>query len=408
MPNGRGLDIHNGKVADTTSPAKTLKPLLVPVFVPSVLMSIAEYSLLPIIPSSAEKLGASIPLAGFIAGLLMLGVLITDLPAGRLIDRIGERRAMIWGSLAGALGVLLVATSINLWLMGTGTLLLGVGVAIFALARHAFFAEHIPMHFRARALSLLGGTFRAGAFIGPLIGSWLIVTFGVSSVYWFSATACVAAGLVLLYTKPDLIKSTPVSQKGGIWKTAKENRVQLLTLGVGSGILGAIRTTRQIGLPLWALMISLSPAEVSFYIGLAGVLDFALFYTSGQIMDRWGRFWAAVPPLIGLAILHMLMFTVQDGVGFLLMACAMALANGLGSGIILTIGADLAPPHARNEFLASYRLITDLGLASATPALSAVTAGFGLGAAMASFGVLGLVGAGLMWRYIPRFIPVRR
>ncbi len=395
-------------VADNTSPAKTLKPLLVPVFVPSVLMSIAEYSLLPIIPSSAEKLGASIPLAGFIAGLLMVGVLITDLPAGRLVDRIGERSAMIWGAIAGALGVTLVATSFTLWLMGTGTLLLGVGVAIFALARHAFFAEHIPLNFRARALSLLGGTFRAGAFLGPLIGSWLIVSFGVNSVYWFSAIACVAAGLVLLSTKSDLIKSTPVSQKGGIWKTAKENRLQLLTLGVGSGILGAIRTTRQIGLPLWALMIALSPEEVSFYIGLAGVLDFALFYTSGQIMDRWGRFWAAVPPLIGLAVLHMLVFTVHDGNGFLLMACAMALANGLGSGIILTIGADLAPPNARNEFLASYRLITDLGVAGATPALSAITVVFGLGAAMASFGVLGLVGAGLMWRFIPRFIPVRR
>ena len=338
----------------------------------------------------------------------MVGVLITDLPAGRLVDRIGERSAMIWGAIAGALGVTLVATSFTLWLMGTGTLLLGVGVAIFALARHAFFAEHIPLNFRARALSLLGGTFRAGAFLGPLIGSWLIVSFGVNSVYWFSAIACVAAGLVLLSTKSDLIKSTPVSQKGGIWKTAKENRLQLLTLGVGSGILGAIRTTRQIGLPLWALMIALSPEEVSFYIGLAGVLDFALFYTSGQIMDRWGRFWAAVPPLIGLAVLHMLVFTVHDGNGFLLMACAMALANGLGSGIILTIGADLAPPNARNEFLASYRLITDLGVAGATPALSAITVVFGLGAAMASFGVLGLVGAGLMWRFIPRFIPVRR
>ena len=338
----------------------------------------------------------------------MLGVLIADLPAGRLVDRIGERRAMLMGATAGFLGVLLLATSFTLWLMGAGALLLGIGVAIFALARHAFFAEHIPLHFRARALSLLGGTFRAGAFVGPLIGSWLILAFGVNSVYWFSASACVAAGWILLSARPDSIKSTPVSQKGGIWKTAKENRVQLLTLGVGSAILGAVRTTRQIGLPLWALMISLSPEEVSLYIGLAGVLDFALFYTSGQIMDRWGRIWAAVPPLIGLALLHGMMFLVHDGTGFLLMACGMALANGLGSGIILTIGADLAPPHSRNEFLASYRLIVDLGVAGSAPLLSTLTVAFGLGAAMASFGIVGLVGAGLMWRYIPKFIPLVR
>jgi MFS family permease len=283
-----------------------------------------------------------------------------------------------------------------------------VGVAIFALARHAFFAEHIPLNFRARALSLLGGTFRAGAFIGPLIGSALINIWGVHSVYWLSACASLAAGVILLSTKPDHIQSTPPTKKGGIWLTAKREAKPLLTLGVGSAILGAIRTTRQVGLPLWALYISLSPSESSFYIGLAGVLDFALFYTSGQIMDRWGRFWAAVPPLAGLAVLHIFIFAVHDGTGFLLMAGAMALANGFGSGIILTIGADLAPADARNEFLASYRLITDIGVASAPPVLSLLTNAIGLAAGMATFGGIGLVGAALMWRYIPKYIPTVR
>ena len=385
-----------------------LRSLLVPVFIPSVLMSIAEYSLLPIIPASAQKLHATIPQAGLVAGLLMAGVLIADLPAGRLVDRIGERMAMIWGAVAGALGVLLVAASSNLWLMGAGVFALGVGVAIFALARHAFFAEHIPLNFRARALSLLGGTFRAGAFIGPLIGSALINVWGVHSVYWLATGASLAAGMILLSTKPEHIQSTPVTQKGGIWATAKREAKPLLTLGVGSAILGAIRTTRQVGLPLWALVISLSPAESSLYIGLAGVLDFALFYTSGQIMDKWGRFWAAVPPLAGLAILHIFIFTVQDGTGFLLMAGAMALANGFGSGIILTIGADLAPADARNEFLASYRLITDIGVASAPPLLSALSGFIGLAGAMASFGLVGLFGAGLMARNLPKYIPKPR
>ncbi len=385
-----------------------LRSLLVPVFIPSVLMSIAEYSLLPIIPASAQKLHATIPQAGIVAGLLMAGVLVADLPAGRLVDRIGERMAMIWGSVAGALGVLLVATSSNLWLMGAGVFALGIGVAIFALARHAFFAEHIPLDFRARALSLLGGTFRAGAFIGPLIGSALIHFWGVHSVYWLATGASLAAGVILLSTKPDRIKSTPVTQKGGIWATAKREAKPLMTLGVGAAILGAIRTTRQVGLPLWALVISLSPSESSLYIGLAGILDFALFYTSGQIMDRWGRFWAAVPPLAGLAILHIFIFAVHDGTGFLLMAGAMALANGFGSGIILTIGADLAPADARNEFLASYRLITDVGVASAPPLLSMLSGLFGLAGAMASFGFIGLFGAALMARNLPKYIPKPR
>jgi len=384
-----------------------IRPLLVPVFLPSVLMSIAEYSLLPIIPASAEALGADIPTAGVVAGLLMVGVLLADLPAGRLVDRIGERKAMIYGALFGAIGVILVALGHNLWLMGTGVLALGIGIAIFALARHAFFAEHIPMEFRARSLSLLGGTFRAGAFIGPLLGSAVIFIWQVGAVYWLAGIACLVAGAVLILSPRDIIKPTPLSKPGGVWKIAKREAKPLLTLGVGAGILGAIRTTRQVGLPLWALVIGLSPGDASLYIGLAGVLDFALFYTSGQIMDRYGRFWAAVPPMIGLGVLHLTIGLVNDGTGFLVLAGAMALANGFGSGIILTIGADLAPVDARNEFLASYRLITDIGVASAPPILSAFTAAFGLAAAMSVFGVLGVAGGLLMWRYIPVLLPRR-
>ena len=383
-----------------------IRPLLVPVFLPSLLMSIAEYALLPVIPASAQALKADIPTAGLIAGLLMVGVLIADLPAGRLVDRIGERRSMIIGAILGSLGVVAVALGHSLLLMALGVFSLGVGIAIFALARHAFFAEHIPLEFRARSLSLLGGTFRGGAFLGPIIGSAFILQWGVGSVYWLAGITCVIAAVVLLASPKEVIKPTPITKPGGILAVAKREAKPLLTLGVGAAVLGAIRTTRQVGLPLWALVIGLSPEETSLYIGLAGILDFALFYTSGQIMDRWGRFWAAVPPTLGLGILHIFVFTVHDGTGFLLLAGAMALANGFGSGIILTMGADLAPADARNEFLASYRLITDIGVAAAPPLLSAITVATGeLAVGMASFGALGIAGGLLMWRYIPRFIP---
>ncbi|MEY4079243.1 MAG: hypothetical protein RIS80_1012, partial [Actinomycetota bacterium] len=172
-----------------------IRPLLVPVFLPSLLMSIAEYALLPVIPASALALKADIPTAGLIAGLLMVGVLIADLPAGRLVDRIGERRSMIIGTILGALGVVAVALGHSLLLMAIGVFSLGVGIAIFALARHAFFAEHIPLEFRARSLSLLGGTFRGGAFLGPIIGSAFILQWGVGSVYWLAGITCVIAAV---------------------------------------------------------------------------------------------------------------------------------------------------------------------------------------------------------------------
>ena len=87
-----------------------------------------------------------------------------------------------------------------------------------------------------------------------------------------------------------------------------------------------------------------------------------------------------------------------------MLAIAMALANGLGAGLVLTLGADLAPVDARNEFLAGYRLLIDGGVAAAPPALAVLAATVGLGAGLIGFGVFGLAGAFLLHRYIPEFV----
>ena len=90
-----------------------------------------------------------------------------------------------------------------------------------------------------------------------------------------------------------------------------------------------------------------------------------------------------------------------DSSTFLLLALLMSLANGIGSGVIMVLGADLAPKDKRNEFLASYRVLIDVGDAAAPPILAVLVYSIGLTAGMAAFGVLGFVGAGLMFKFIP-------
>jgi MFS family permease len=213
-----------------------------------------------------------------------------------------------------------------------------------------------------------------------------------------------AAAITLLVSKDDKTSTAVATPLSYTLVIAKREKKKLLTVGVGSAILGILRTTRQVGIPLWALHIDLSVEKTALIIGIAGIVDFALFYTSGQVMDKFGRRAAAVPTMIGLSITHMLIFTATDETSFFVIAIAMALANGLGSGLVLTLGADLAPADARNEFLAGYRLLIDGGVAAAPPALAALAATIGLGAGLISFGFLGLAGAVLLHRFIPEFI----
>jgi MFS family permease len=380
----------------------SIRSLFVPVFLPSFLFTTAESALIPIIPASAQSLGADLPTAGAVAGLLMLGTLIADIPAASIVNRLGERRSMMLSAIVGMLGVLIALYATSLWQLGLGITGIGAGAAVFGLARHGYMAGAAPLEFRGRSLSLLGGTFRAGGFAGPVVGSLAIGVWGVESVFIISVVLCLAAAAVVYAGK-----NTPehlVEQKRDLstFQVAKREFKSLSTLGVGAMILAVLRATRIVGLPLWALHIGLSPAETALYIGIASALDFALFYTSGQITDRWGRRWVAIPTLLGLGATHLLFGLATDASLFLTLALLMSLANGVGSGLIMVIAADAAPPQYRNQYLASFRLLIDTGSAAAPQILALLAAASTLAISFGFFGLLGFVGAAIMARHLPK------
>jgi MFS family permease len=332
----------------------------------------------------------------------MVGTLVADIPAAKVINIIGERKAMLLAAMVASVGVIVSSLSTTLWMLGAGMFLLGASVSVFALARHSFLTEAVPYSHRARSLSILGGVFRAGHFIGPMIGALLITLIDIQAVYWNAAIFCALAAVVLLFVKPDVMPNTPGTTKGATWMVAIREYKKLATMGVVSAIMGSLRTARIVGLPLWALHIGLSPAVTALYIGIAGALDLALSYTSGQIMDRYGRRWSALPTLLGLSLTFALLTVANDPTTFLAVALVMSVANGVGSGIILVIGSDLAPKGERNEFLASYRLLVDAGVAATPLAISGITALFGLATAMFWVTGTGIIGAALAHRYLPR------
>ena len=61
----------------------------------------------------------------------------------------------------------------------------------------------VPLAFRARALALLGGSFRLGIFIGPFVTAALLEIFGSEhAAIWFFL-ACLISLVVLVLFGPD-------------------------------------------------------------------------------------------------------------------------------------------------------------------------------------------------------------
>ena len=181
-------DRHGPTIDGVTSPtARTFswRSIVLPAYLPTLLFSLGEGALIPVIPVVATERGASLALAGLIAAMLMVGELIADLPAGWLVARIGERAGMIWASAVAAAGTLLALLVPTTWALAVGIFLLGLATAVFGLARHAFLTSFVPAHIRARALSTLAGVFRAGWAVGPFAAAAILAWTGSSAaVFW--------------------------------------------------------------------------------------------------------------------------------------------------------------------------------------------------------------------------------
>lgn len=87
-----------------------------------------------------------------------------------------------------------------------------------------------------------------------------------------------------------------------------------------------------------------------------------MFFPAGYLMDRYGRKFATVPSFaimgVGLAMLPFATsFVTMASIGIVI-----GLGNGLSSGSMMTLGADLAPEGAVGEFLGIWRLLGDIGM----------------------------------------------
>jgi len=434
-------------MTSTTNDAFDLRGVLLSGFLPAALFAIGEGAIIPIIPIAADSLGASLAIAGFVASLILVGELIGDVPSGVVVARIGERNAMIGAAVVSVVGLLVCTVAPNPLVLALGVFLVGLSTAVFALARHAYMTTAIPLRIRARALSSLGGVFRFGYFVGPFLAAGVIHLTGTTqSAFWVHVVCCLGAAVVLLVirdpatgvrglqrpsrasrptatdpataTDATTDAATPAALEGeqfvkeesqGLFQTIRAHHRVLVRLGSGAALIGAMRAGRQVILPLWAVSVGLDDSTAALVIGIAGAVDFALFYTSGQIMDRWGRLASALPCMLGLSICYFLLAWsdhLDARVGwFIAVAMAMSLANGVGSGILMTLGADLAPADRPAPFLGAWRFTGDLGSAAAPLVISGVTALATIAVASGVMGVLGLVGAGILLRYVPRYLP---
>jgi MFS family permease len=389
----------------------TLRSIAVSAFGPSMLFGLGEGAILPVIPLSARSMGGSVSMAALVVTLIGIGSLISNIPASLITMHRGERWSIVAAAVWCAVAMALCAWTDHLGLFALGAFMIGMSQAVFSLARQSYLTEAVPVEFRARAMSTLGGAMRVGLFIGPFVAAAAIHQWGIAGAYGVGVAALVVAAAVAA-RMPDLearsagaaaaTDPATASMPPTLTSTVRDYRRLFVTLGIGVMLVSAVRATRQAVIPLWADHLALAPSVAALIYGLAGGVEMLVFYPAGKVMDQKGRRWVAVPSMLIMGVPLVLMPFTHSATMLLLTAAVIGFGNGIGSGMVMTLGADHSPRLGRAHFLGVWRLMSDLGSSCGPALLSFLAATLSLGAGIVVTGLIAFAAAGQLAYWIPR------
>jgi MFS family permease len=148
----------------------------------------------PAIPLFAQEFGVGTTAAGAVVSAFALMRFVFGLAGGRLVDRVGERAALVGGIAVVAVSSLLAGLSASyeqlLVLRGVG----GVGSAVFTVAAMSLVLRVAASHQRGQAVSVYRGGFLVGGIAGPAVGG-AVLGWSLRAPFFLYAGTLVLAAL---------------------------------------------------------------------------------------------------------------------------------------------------------------------------------------------------------------------
>ena len=367
--------------------------LILGLHVPAIALGLGNGIALPVLPELTKLYDVSIVQASWVFVAYLLGTLAASLPTGILIDRIGRRWILLAGPLVVAVSSLLIALAA---VSGSFTELLvyrfiaGVGTQMWMQSRITVIADTGASQQRGKQVTQMFGVQQIGALSGPLVGGFAAVAWGLWAPFLIHAIVSLLSILptyfVVKETAPAARRAAESSAGGSRWALLFRKpiptvySIQFLT----NVTRGAVFEGGVILLyPSYAY--GLDPAQLGVLRSMMAVGTIPIMFTTGFVMDRFGRKYTIVPGLT-LTSLAMGSVAVTAFAGlslpwFIASFVFVHLSISIISGNMQTLGTDIAPPQARGLFFGMSRLIAQGGSTASPTSFGLLSGAFGFGAA---------------------------
>lgn len=296
----------------------------------------------PAVPLFAQQFGVGTTAAGAVVSAFAFMRLVSALGAGRLVDRVGERAALLAGLSIVAVSSLLAGLSATypqlLVLRGVG----GIGSAVFTIAATSLLLRLATSAQRGRTQSVYRSGFLIGGIVGPGFGGAVLGISLRAPFFLYAGTLLLAviAAATLLPTARSLEQRATTASTSTSEPTEPVARTSLAqalrspayqaalagNFATGFSVLGV----RGLVLPLLIVNgLGLAPGWVGAAFVVAALVQTALLLPAGKAVDELGR----RPTLVTGSVL--------SAVALVLLAFATGPVSLLLSIVVLAGGAAL-------------------------------------------------------------------
>lgn len=370
------------------------------------LTQLITFVLRPATTYRALELGVPASWLGVLSGSFALVPLVLALPAGHIVDRLGERRVMLAGSLLMcAAGTVLLALGHTVPGLIAGSVVLGTAHLGAIVGQQALVANSTT----SGRMDSAFGYYTFAASLGQAAGPLMIVAFGGTQAIP-DTTPIFQAGIAIaiaLFALTFAIESTR-TERGPATRESVGVRQLLRLPGLAGALLTACAVLAAVDISLVYLpALGAERGIASSLIGTLLVLRAASSMASrfflGRLSEAIGRRRLLILSIFGAAI-GITLAAAPVPVWLLLLAVTVA-GFGLGVGQPLTMSwlAESAPPGARGRAMSLRLTGNRAGQVVIPGAIGLVAAGLG------SAGVLWVTAAGLaLTGILARNLPVNR
>lgn len=371
----------------------------VSVHLPNFCTGLTQGLLMPLLPVMCRAAGYNDAITGSIISVSGLGRICASLPGSALAHHSGALVVMLIALVVYTLGTMVQLIVWDLWSIYVAYAFFGFAMSMFQVGRHQVLAVLVTKEERGRLMSLVGGVQRWAGVIGPLMAG---VIMHFASPRWCLASQLPLVALSALgVTMSNDIRNAAkhIEEKkaahdvtaASSMKAIGEHKGRVLSIGGYCASLLAMRGGRRLMLPLIALNFNLNPLIVGSVVSLSFLVDATFFWLGGIVMDKFGRRASAVPTPILMGLAYFSLCFADTVPKFFICVLFFGAADTLGSGLLLTLIADSAPPEGGSAFFGVLRTLQDSGQLIGPIVMGTLMHVYGVTSTSVVFGLLGLL-----------------